>query len=104
MRWNTRAQVVRTAQSRRVQNDRGTGWLPSTRRNHPKSAIEPTWPGTERRARTTTDTLVYEAKNGTYACARVRQACLAWGGWGHAANRRSEALSPDYWDLPRATT
>lgn len=29
------------------------------------------------------------AQNGTYACARVRQACLAWGGWGHTANRRS---------------
>jgi hypothetical protein len=68
VRRNIRVQVVRTAQSRRVQNDRGTGWLPPTRHHHAESAIDHTRSGTERRARTTTDALVYEAQNGTSAC------------------------------------
>jgi hypothetical protein len=40
--------------------------------------------GAEQRARTTTSGIVAAAQNGTYACARVLQACSALGGLGHA--------------------
>ena len=43
----------------------------------------------ERRDRTTADNNEGPAHIGTYACARVLQACSALGGLGHAANRRS---------------
>jgi hypothetical protein len=51
-------------------------------------------PGAERHARTTTGVLLTAAHIGTYACARVLQACSALGGLGHAANRRYEAVFP----------
>ena len=43
--------------------------------------------GAERRDRTSAVALQTAAQNGTYACARVLQACSALGGLGHAANR-----------------
>ncbi len=59
-------------------------WVPPTA---PESAIKRTRSGAEQRARTTTVALATTAQNGTYACARVLQACSALGGLGHAANR-----------------
>ena len=43
--------------------------------------------GAERRDRTSAVALQTAAQNGTYACARILQACTALGGLGHAANR-----------------
>ena len=60
-------------------------WVPPTA---PESAIKRTRSGAEQRARTTAATTIAAAQNGTYACARVLQACSALGGLGHASNRR----------------
>ena len=43
--------------------------------------------GAEQRARNTAVAILAAVQNGTYACARVLQACSALGGLGHAANR-----------------
>ena len=50
-------------------------------------AADRTRSGAEQRARTTAIPPRCRAPNGTYACARVLQACSALGGLGHAANR-----------------
>jgi hypothetical protein len=59
-------------------------WVPPTA---PESAIELTRSGAEQRAITTAVATLGAAQNGTYACARVLQACSALGGLGHAVNR-----------------
>jgi len=53
-----------------------------------QSAITRSPPRTKRRYRTTTVAITAAEQNGTYACARVLQACSALGGLGHAANRQ----------------
>jgi hypothetical protein len=69
-----------------AQND--TRRRPATARGLAPDSIGRIAGSTERRDRTTTVTLQTTAQNGTYACARVLQACSASGGLGHAVNRR----------------
>jgi hypothetical protein len=59
-------------------------WVPPTA---PESAIDRNREGAEQRARTTAGAILAAVQNGTYACARVLQACSALGDLGHAANR-----------------
>ena len=56
------------------------------------AAADHTRSGAEQRARTTAVAILAAAQNGTYACARQRQACLAWGGWDHAVNCQGHPL------------